>query len=112
MMRMVYGETTLKPTTAHVHYGATGAFASLVGSPVVSYSIELGYADFSAPVKEPLTDIEVVAHEYAHNIIEDKTGLLAAPDLGELGGVFEGSADIFGLNASFYLPSALEPRCR
>ena len=108
MASIVYGQT-VKPTTTRVHFPMKGANSVVEAGGV--WTIYVGYADLSAAVKEPLTDIEVVGHEYGHNIIADKTGLLSSTALGEQGGILEGSADIFGMNAGFYMGSALNPFC-
>lgn len=113
MYQMVYRQA-VKPTWVIVHFPRPGA-ENFVGNgpedPDTRF-IRCGYADVTASPETPMTDIEVIAHEYGHLSLRDKTGIEASgAAIGELNGIAEGSADIFGLNAHFYLPGALNPRC-
>lgn len=95
------------PIEAIVHYPDANAYA--IGGGI----IWLGYMyDASAPnnlSNKPLTDIEIVGHEVGHMAFEDMIGYVHPYDSGELAGMDEGTADIFGLVAGFYLPDALAP---
>ncbi|WP_158620085.1 M4 family metallopeptidase [Corallococcus sicarius] len=89
------------PIHAYVH--APQGNANPAGNGV----IVLGYVpDGKGLSNVPLTDIETVAHEVGHMAFEQMTGVISGPT-GEMGGLDEGTADIFGLVAGFYLPDAL-----
>jgi Zn-dependent metalloprotease len=108
MTQRVYGQA-VTPTNVIVHYPMNGANAG-GDTSTGTWHITVGYADRTAAVLEPLSDIEVVGHEYGHNMVVARNpGSYYAA--GEGGGLFEGSADIFGLNAGFYLTKALHPTC-
>lgn len=92
------------PVQAMVHYPEANAFA------VGTTTILLGYLyDNEAPNNlsdRPLTDIETVGHEVGHLAFHDMTGVFTS-DTGELSGMNEGTADLFGVIAGFHLPNAL-----
>jgi Zn-dependent metalloprotease len=93
------------PVEAVIHYPDANAYAA--GGGVVW----LGYLySNTAPNNlsdRPLTDIETVGHEVGHMAFADMTGVIVPTDIGELAGMNEGTADIFGTVAGFYLPDAL-----
>lgn len=112
MYNHLYGQIVL-PTTVRVHKDDSDAFANPDFGENGGWAITIGYVDKDAVPKKPLSDIEVVGHEYFHNVFDNKVGGgWSHGALGERGGLYEGLADIFGLNASFYFSSALEPNCR
>lgn len=95
------------PVTAFVHMPEDNAYA--VGNGV----IWLGYLyDKNGPNQLSniaLTDIETVAHETGHMVYDELTHFTPVTDIGEMMGMNEGTADIFGLIGGFYLPDALTP---
>ncbi|RYZ40047.1 MAG: hypothetical protein EOO71_17665 [Myxococcaceae bacterium] len=97
------------PIWAYVHAPIGNAHA--MGGGMVA----LGYLPSGTTLTNtPLTDIETVAHEVGHMTFEAMTGI-TAPVVGELGGMDEGTADIFGLVGGFYLPDAMDtavPGCQ
>ncbi|MBX5483812.1 MAG: M4 family metallopeptidase [Myxococcaceae bacterium] len=105
----IYSNITFQPIQVWVHEPVTGAFSWADTNNV--WHIELGYKDPSAIIKTPMTDIETVAHEAGHHVLRDTAGVISYTLMGEQGGIIEGCADIFGINASFYLPDALHPTC-
>ncbi|MCY1020094.1 M4 family metallopeptidase [Pyxidicoccus sp. MSG2] len=89
------------PIHAYVHYPEANAH------PMGNGVVVLGYISIKGGLSSvPLTDIESVAHEVGHMTFELDTGVVTGPT-GELGGLDEGTADIFGLVAGFYLPDAI-----
>ncbi len=113
MYQMVYRQV-VKPTTVLVHASIKGA-ENYVGDGAADPDhrfIRCGYVDLTSDVLTPMTDIEVIGHEYGHLALRDKTGIeWSGAGLGELDGIGEASADIFGLNAHFYMQDALHPFC-
>ena len=82
----------------HVVYGfpySTGANASW-GS--LCECMRFGYGDGAIGLKN-IVDLDVVAHELTHGMVQKTAGLVYR---GEPGGLNEGLADIFGLAAKFY----------
>ncbi|MBL8951053.1 MAG: M4 family metallopeptidase [Myxococcaceae bacterium] len=49
----------------------------------------------------PSADLEVIGHEYAHGVFASDTNITNTPLVGELGGIDEASADIFGVLIGF-----------
>ncbi|WP_164001785.1 M4 family metallopeptidase [Pyxidicoccus caerfyrddinensis] len=89
------------PIHAYVHSPEGNAHPAGNGVVILGYtSVKGGLSSV------PLTDIETVAHEVSHMTFALDTGVVTGPT-GELGGLDEGSADIFGLVAGFYLPEAI-----
>ncbi len=54
------------------------------------------------PAGVPSADVEIVGHEYGHGIFAADTNLTQTPAVGELGGIDEASADIFGVLVGFH----------